>query len=205
MKRSAAILLFLALVTLGASAQSIYSASSGRFSLTAGGLVSVFQPQLRQGDPNFSNHTSAENNFGPGVFVDLRLTHWVQLEAEARFLPFTRNGNVQGLAQDSEDTYLVGPRLPVHRFGKSTVYAKALFGVGVFPGANNSTVNVNQFPPYTVLAYGGGVDYKISKRLSLRAIDFEYQQWLGVANPNWTQQSSILPYGVSSGISYRIF
>jgi hypothetical protein len=43
------------------------------------------------------------------------------------------------------------------------------------------------------------VDIKLTKRISVRAIDFEFQQW-----PKWLN-SSLAPYGASVGVGYKIF
>ena len=51
---------------------------------------------------------------------------------------------------------------------------------------------------FTDIAYGGGVDFQLTKRFSARG-DFEYQQY-----PNWLN-SSLYPYGASVGVGYRIF
>ena len=52
---------------------------------------------------------------------------------------------------------------------------------------------------FTALAFGGGVDLKLTKRISLRAVDVEYQYW-----PLWGN-STLSPYGASMGIGYKIF
>jgi opacity protein-like surface antigen len=57
---------------------------------------------------------------------------------------------------------------------------------------------------FTDIAYGGGVDFKLTKRISARG-DFEYQQW-----PQWPDipgipNSPLYPYGASVGIGYKIF
>jgi len=49
----------------------------------------------------------------------------------------------------------------------------------------------------TVIAFGGGVDYRLTRKLTLRAFDFEYQRW-SVTPTLW-------PYGGSVGLSYRVF
>ncbi len=67
-----------------------------------------------------------------------------------------------------ENTYLIGPRVPITTFHRITPYGKFLVGMG-----NGSFLTGNTF----VLAYGGGVDYRLSHRFTLRAFDFEYQQW----------------------------
>jgi hypothetical protein len=52
---------------------------------------------------------------------------------------------------------------------------------------------------FTDIAFGGGADIPITRRISLRAIDVEYQYW-----PTWGN-STLSPYGASVGIGYRIF
>jgi opacity protein-like surface antigen len=46
--------------------------------------------------------------------------------------------------------------------------------------------------------YGAGVDYRLSRKFTVRVIDYEYQQWRVVPDDLW-------PNGGSVGISYRIF
>jgi hypothetical protein len=48
-----------------------------------------------------------------------------------------------------------------------------------------------------VITYGGGVDYRLNRKFTIRCADFEYQQWQ--VNP------TIWPYGLSAGLSYRVF
>jgi opacity protein-like surface antigen len=161
------------------SAQVVPSAAGRQLSLTAGALGSAFQPDYAGGPVE---QTSPNRLYGVGAYVDLRLTRWVQLEAEARW---QRYNEYLGI---NEDNYLVGPRLPIHHFGRATPYAKALvgFGSGSFLTGHAGT-----------FAFGGGVDYRLTKRISVRAIDFEYQRW------NVTP--TLYPYGVSAGIGYKIF
>jgi hypothetical protein len=59
---------------------------------------------------------------------------------------------------------------------------------------------------FTDIAYGGGVDFRLSKRFSARG-DFEYQQW-----PRWPNipesgiaNTTLFPYGASVGVGYKIF
>jgi hypothetical protein len=104
------------------------------------------------------------------------------VEAEGRWLRFNTYKGI------NENTYLIGPRIPIVTFHRITPYGKFLVGLG-----NGSFLNGNTF----VLAYGGGVDYRLSHRLTLRAFDLEYQSWR--VNP------TLWPYGGSVGISYKIF
>jgi opacity protein-like surface antigen len=193
LKRSLAAL-FLVIIVLAAasaSAQVVPSATKGQFSLTAGGLASAFQPDYaggvdRQGNP--IAQTSPNRLYGIGAFVDVRFRRWFQVEAEGRWLRFNQFVDI------NEDNYLIGPRVPIHTFHfmRATPYAKVLAGFGRMNFQNNEA-----WGRFTAIAYGGGVDFKLTRRISARG-DFEYQQW-----PNWLN-SSLYPYGVSAGVSYRI-
>ena len=51
---------------------------------------------------------------------------------------------------------------------------------------------------FLTYAPGAGVDIALSDRVSLRAVDFEYQHW-----PQFTY-GALHPYGLSAGISVRL-
>jgi Outer membrane protein beta-barrel domain len=180
-------LIFFAAGALSARAQVVPSATAQRFTINAGVLGSVFQPDYKGGGVA---QTGPYRLYGPGAYVDVKLTRRVQIEAEARWLRFNPYLDIR------QDNYLIGPRFPIERlrFKRATPYAKVLFGIGRMNFEYNSA-----WGRFTDIAYGGGVDVKLSKRISLRAIDFEFQQW-----PNWLS-SSLSPYGASVGVSYKIF
>jgi hypothetical protein len=190
----ASVLALVAAVALSAYGQVVPSAFAKGLSLRAGGEASVYQPDYTGfGIPEhapFSNYL-----YGIGTYVDLKVTPWIQFEAEGRWLRFRQ---VDGIY---EDNYLIGPRLPIYRwhFKHATPYAKVLIGYGKLNFENG-----NGWGRYTQLAYGGGLDIKMSKRINVRLPDFEYQQWL-----NWTEGNgksyNLFPYGVSVGVSYRVF
>ena len=90
----------------------------------------------------------------------------------------------------------IGPRIPVYHLWKATVYGKALGG---FSNMNFGEEFQNTRIRYTDFAFGGGVDVKLTKRISLRAADVEYQYY-----PKWAN-STLSPYGASVGIGYTIF
>ncbi|HUX28391.1 MAG TPA: outer membrane beta-barrel protein [Terracidiphilus sp.] len=190
MRRFSVVLLawMLCALPLAVKAQVVPAASRSRLSLTAGGMGSLFQPDYAGG-----GITGASPNrlYGLGAYVDVEFTRWIQLEAEGRWLRFNQFLDIH------QDNYLLGPRVPIHRFGRITPYAKVLFGFGnmnfEFSEASCHCANI---------AYGGGADVQLTKRLSLRAIDFEYQQW-----PDWNvyQNGQLHPYGASVGIGYKVF
>lgn len=189
--RRSAVVAFLCLLcagAVGARAQVAPTAYRGQISLTAGGLGSVFQPDY--GGGGFPG-SSPSRLYGFGAYVDVEFTRWIQVEGEARWLRFNSFINI------TEDNYLIGPRVPIHHFKllRATPYGKVLFGMGKMNFDYNEA-----YGHFTDIAYGGGVDLQVNKRLSVRAIDFEYQQW-----PNWINDSSIKPYGFSVGVGYKIF
>jgi hypothetical protein len=166
-------------VVVSAHAQVVPSATGRGFTLNAGGLGSMFQPDYA-GEK--IAQTSPNPLYGPGAYVDAHFSRWLQIEAEGRWLHFN-----QYMAID-QNTYLIGPRVPIATFHRITPYGKFLFGLG-----NGSFLTGNTL----VLAYGGGVDLRLSRRFTLRAFDFEYQEWR-VTPTLW-------PYGGSVGLAYKIF
>jgi opacity protein-like surface antigen len=193
-KRSIAAL-FLAMIIAGvvsAHAQVVPSATKGQFTLTAGAFGSVFQPDYA-GNPGPGPYYYPAAGAGPfrlygfGGFVDARFRRWLQVEGEGRWLRYNQYDQI------TEDNYLIGPRFPIHTFHfmRATPYGKVLVGLGRM----NSFGFLGHF---TALEYGGGVDFKLTNRVSARG-EFEYQQW-----PRWFT-SSLYPYGASAGVSYRIF
>ena len=172
-------------------AQVVPSATGSGFQLTAGVLGSALQPDFPAPCPtNLSLScvgTSPNRIYGFGSYVDVRLSRWFQPEAEARW----SRANIDGNA-NAEDTYLFGPRVPIHTFHwmHATPYGKFLIGWGRAGGFLN--------PPSTLaVAYGGGVDLRLTKHITLRAVDFEFQQW--------RVTPTLYPYEGSVGLSYRIF
>ncbi len=173
-------------VTKLVNAQAVESATARQFSLTAGGFGSVFNPA----DGNTPYYQPGPNYLiGVGTYVDVHFSHWVQVEAEGRWLRFNQyNG-------EHMDHYLIGPRVPIRRFGRFDTYGKVLIGLGrmTFPFDYGHGT-------FTALAYGGGADYKLSRKLTIRVADFEFQQW-----PKWLPGSALYPWGVSVGVGYKVF
>ena len=169
-------------------AQVVPSATGRQLSLTAGGLGSVFQPDYGGGGVAA---TGPNRLYGVGAYVDVKFTRWIQIEAEGRWLRFNEFEDI------SQDNYLIGPRLPIRRlrFWRATPYAKGLIGYARMNFDNNEA-----YGRFTDIAFGGGLDIKLTRKISVRAIDFEYQDW-----PKWVNNQSLYPYGASVGIGYKIF
>ena len=165
---------FLAACTV--QAQVAPSAFKSPISLTAGGMVSLFDQDYYP-----------VKQWGAGAFVDLNLFHGIGVEAEGRWQRFHEYQNI------SQDNYLIGPRVKVLHIWRAQPYVKALGGF-----SNMNFGNGIGSGRFTTLAFGGGVDLRVTRRWGLRA-DGEYQYW-----PTFLD-SHLTPYGVSAGVSYRIF
>lgn len=166
-------------LALSASGQVVPSATAHEAKVTAGGFASMFQPNYAG---NAVAQTSPQRLYGIGAYVDVKLNRWVGVEAEGNWLRFNQYLGI------NEDSYSIGPKVPIRTFRGLTPYGKFLVGIGSGSFLNGHT---------TVLTYGGGVDYRLNNRFTLRAFDFEYQQW--------TVTPALHPYGGSVGIAYKVF
>ena len=95
-----------------------------------------------------------------------------------------------------EDTFLVGPRFSVIKEDRANIYVKVMGGVGHFDYQKGIYANPH-VESYGVLAFGAGIEYRISRYLNLRAVDLEFQKWPGF------QPSGITPVVASTGLAYR--
>jgi hypothetical protein len=200
MKRSIFALLFIAFSSVAlvpARGQVVPSATERVFTIRAGGLASAFQPDYAG---NGVAQTGPLRLYGVGAFVDAYFSRWVQPELEmrwGRFNEYACNGQCPGI---DENTYSIGDRVPIKTFHKFTPYGKVLVGLG-----NGSWLTGTAF----VISYGGGVDYRLNRKFTIRCADFEFQQW-PVTSPSAipgqaATSFTVRPYGLSAGVSYRIF
>ncbi len=192
MKRSMLVLLcfaFLSVALVSAHGQVVPSATERVFTVRVGALASAFQPDYTNEGAAI---TGPQRLYGVGGYADARFTRWIQPEFEVRFLRFNEFDNVD------ENTYSIGDRIPIKTFHKFTPYGKVLVGLG-----NASWLNGNAL----VITYGGGVDYRLNRKFTIRCADFEYEEWpVTSSNPlGGTTSFTIWPYGLSAGLSYRIF
>lgn len=87
-----------------------------------------------------------------------------------------------------ERTYEIGGRY-VYPFRHFEPYAKALYGRGVF-NYPNGIANL----AYNLYSVGGGLDYRLTRSLNVRA-DFEHQHWFGF--PLQPLQPNVFTIGVA--------
>jgi hypothetical protein len=170
---------FLSAAIVSAHGQVASSATERVFNVHAGAFASAFQPDYAG---EGAAQTSPQRLYGVGGYVDARFSRWLQPEAEVRFMKFNEYLGID------ENTYSIGPRIPITTFHKVTPYGKVLIGLGTGGFLTGEAL---------VTTFGGGVDYRLSRKFTLRAFDFEYQRW------NVTP--TLYPYGGSVGMSYKVF
>jgi len=163
--------------SLSLHAQVAPAATRNGISLSAGAMLSGFQPDYGPNDLG-----------GVGVFADLNVFHGLGVEAEGRWLHFNEFEKIR------QENYLVGPRFQLRHIARATPYIKVLAGEGRMVFENDFAIG-----RFTDIAYGGGVDVRITRQISIRAVDVEFQQW-----PKFLG-GSLYPAGISAGVSYRIF
>ena len=184
---------------LNASAQAIYAAREGASRLSIGAGFSTYDQDWGPGQV-----------LGSTVWVDLHppfmdgFLHDFSIELEGRDLSANRGTITNPVSPvvgrpilPRTDTIgggiLFEPRrLRFHRFQP---YAKALIGYG------SIDFTLSNAPAYshdtrTEYAFGGGVDFRINRRLSARA-DYEYQFW-----PSFLS-GTLNPQGLTVGASYN--
>jgi len=191
MKRLIFALLLIALSSgfiVATHGQVVPSATERVFTVRAGGLFSAFQPDYVGGGATLHSQWL----YSAGAYSDIRASRWVQPEIEVRWGRFNEYNpcpTCSGSQGIDENTYSAGLRVPIKDFRRFTPYGKFLVGFG-----NGSFLDGDAL----VFTYGGGVDYGLTRRFTIRACDFEYQQW-SVTN------LTLRPYGFSAGLSYRVF
>ena len=198
--------ILLAAGSLSAHAQVVPSAYKSQFSLTVCGIASAFQPDY---DAGYTGGNVAEASpfrlYGIGTYVDVKFSRWVQIEGEARWLRFNQFGDIY------QDNYLIGPRFPIQKlhYWRATPYAKGLIGLakmdlGYYITEDGTVISLGH-GTFTDVAFGGGVDLRLTKRFSIRAFDFEYQYYPKFLENSAGQNQPIFPYGASVGVGYKIF
>lgn len=159
-----------------AHAQVQESGDKGGYTVSAGVTGSGYYLQYGQ-----------RKMLGVTGFVDVDTRRRLGIEAEGRWLELHQTANVHA------ETYSIGPRYHLN-FGRFEPYAKGLVGFGSFNFPYNYAHG-----RYFVVTAGGGLDYRLTRRITIRAADVEYQDW-----PQFTY-GSMTSMGVSAGIRIGLF
>ena len=183
---SLAALLFLVCLVLSPArlfSQVAPSAYERHINLWAGAEFSNFQP----------DYFPVGRLDGMGAYVDWSMNTFVAVEGEMRFLHFNTTSG------ESQDHYLIGPKVSTPHWEKFKPYAKFLVGLG----KNTFPYNIG-YGKYFAIAPGGGVDYELSPRFAVRA-DYEYQIWPSAPGVPGQTNNGMTPNGFSVGFAYRLF
>lgn len=121
-------------------------------------------------------------------FIDADTHRRFGFEAEGRWLEWHQTTDVHA------ETYSIGGRYHFDLGRRWEPYAKGLVGFGDFNFPYNLATG-----SYLVVTGGAGLDIRLTRRIYLRAADFEYQDW-----PQFTY-GGMTSAAVSSGIKIRIF
>jgi len=179
---------------------------AGLFLSAASCAVSQVSPSATQGGIPFkvgvaySNYYTDWSGFesGPTAWLDWTLSrgpaivNGLGIEAEGRDLNYARTGSEPKLRQDTAEG---GPVYHWAHFDRFEPYAKFLMGFGHI-AFNDVTDPYYTHDSRTVLAPGGGAEYRITRNIWLRG-DYEYQFWL-----DFFRHHAMTPEGVTVGVSY---
>lgn len=139
--------------------------------------------------------------YGVGGVVDVNSRKWWGLEAEGNFL------FAHGSGSEKQDTFFFGPRILYYYHDRWIGYGKFLVGFG-------HILLPNGVPPLGgpssetdfAYAFGGGVDWRYKRNITIRVIDYEYQLWPGFGSPSpFLRPGALTPQQVSAGVKYRFF
>jgi outer membrane immunogenic protein len=115
---------------------------------------------------NSSNFDFQRTGNGGSGYLEYNLTPVLGLVADFGGYANTRTG-----INDKALTYLFGPRFNMRRFERLTPYVQFLFG-GAYAWSGPSNPQNTQTAFAT--AAGGGLDYNLTKRISIKPIQVEY-------------------------------
>jgi hypothetical protein len=107
---------------------------------------------------------------GPTIYGTFDFTPHIGVEGDIHVGSVITPGDI------GETTYLLGPRYVFHR-NRFDPYAKLLVGIGTI--SYQFDTQPHSSASYAALALGGGLDIKITRKINVRAIDVEFQNWPG--------------------------
>ncbi len=180
--------LCLAFIASAVPAQDIPAATRGGI-LQVGGAFSIGKPDY------FDNSIT-----GITGYATFDLNQHLGAEVDIHILTLSTPRDI------GEQSYMIGPRYVYRVHERYMPYGKVLFGIGKTIAEAPYIATVTNGKPsflgvpgtYGAYGFGGGLDINISRVLTVRAIDFEYQKWPGFP------KNGLSPSIISFGVAYRI-
>ncbi len=127
---------------------------------------------------------------GATGFADYNFSAHLGVEGDVHYLTLHTPEDL------GEETYEAGPRA-YWRKSRYTLYGKGLIGYGKFV-VQELQDNPGKFDASSFMySLGGGLDIDFRHRITVRAFDFEYQNWPGFAN------NGLTPVIGTVGVAYR--
>jgi opacity protein-like surface antigen len=155
---------------------------------TRGGIA-----QAGIGYTNSSQDEYKQRLQGATIYGTFDLNAHLGIEADAHMASI-----IKSYYQYKEQSYDVGLRY-VYRRRRFAPYGKGMIGIGHASAATPTQIYAGNVPDtYMLFAFGGGLDYSLSDRINIRAVDFEYQRW-----PNFAPHG-LTPALLTFGVAYRI-
>lgn len=113
--------------------------------------------------------------------------------------PVSLEVNYTQLASQENDkrdmfSFLSGPKIS-HHFGRWEPFAKVGAGIGHF--RSEGVLDQPQIGNHFAIGFGGGLEYKLTSRITLRPVDYTFERW------NFSPHA-LSPSALGFGLSYRI-
>jgi hypothetical protein len=145
--------------------------------------------------PDYGSHEM----YGLGGVVDINARKWYGAEVEVNY------AFINGPSGTKESSYLFGPRF-IYVRDRWIPYAKFLIGIGDITLPVKEAGGSNITGSYLAYSFGGGVDWRWKRNLTVRVADVEYQMWPGFGSTNPIYRpGSLTPLQISAGLKYRFF
>jgi opacity protein-like surface antigen len=155
---------------------------------TRGGIVQAGIGYTNSGQDEYKQRLQ-----GMTIYGTMDLNAHLGIEADVHMASIFKS-----YFQYKEQSYDVGLRYAYHR-RRFVPYAKGMIGIGRATAASPTQIYAGNVPnTYMLFAVGGGLDYSLTDRINVRAVDFEYQRW-----PNFVPHG-LTPSLLTFGVAYRI-
>jgi opacity protein-like surface antigen len=144
-----------------------------------------------------TNGASGFNLNGGSASVAYNFNNW--LSGVADFGAYTNSNILNSGVGGTVSTYLFGPRVSYHHYGRVTPFGEALFGVAHTGADVLVTPNSQNAFAMTV---GGGIDYRVNEHFSVRPakVDYLLTRFNEFNTTNAQSQNNLR---VSTGIVFR--
>ena len=182
----------LAFTGISVLAQDIPAASRG--DLEVGATFSFASPHL-QGTINGTNIPWPDHTiWGGSIYANLNFTDNLSLSAQFDYPTYHTPDDYL------EKSYLLGLRYTHPVRERYVPYVKVLAGIASTSyDKPTNWITVPGTPgTYGAIAFGGGLDIRLAHRITVRAIDFQLEDWPGFPG------GTITPSIISIGAAYRI-